>query len=175
MDISLGTIAYQEQIMLRVHTLANWSLGQGDKLRKIKNISQNEELRNKFINDCILSKEEAEEIWNEICNVIEGGYSFNKSHSASYAKIAYQTAWLKHYYPNYFMAALMTSERDKKKRLLKRINQCKKMGIKILPPDINKSDENYNWEGDGIRYSINSIEGVGETAIAGIIFAWFYI
>ena len=166
MDISLGTIAYQEQIMLRVHTLANWSLGQGDKLRKIKNISQNEELRNKFINDCILNKEEAEEIWNEICNVIEGGYSFNKSHSASYAKIAYQTAWLKHYYPNYFIAALMTSERDKKEKIAERVNQCKKMGIKILPPDINKSDENYNWEGDGIRYSINSIEGVGEAAIA---------
>ncbi|MDD3414841.1 MAG: hypothetical protein PHY47_12675 [Lachnospiraceae bacterium] len=169
MNPTFNTIAYQEQIMLRVNTLAKWTLGQGDNLRKVKNISQNENLRNEFINSCMIIGEvnydETILAWDEICNALEGGYTFNKSHSAVYAKIAYQTAWLKYYYPKYFMSALMTSERKDKAKIAQRVNQCKKLGIKILPPDINKSDETYKWEGDGIRYSIHSIEGVGDVAI----------
>jgi DNA polymerase-3 subunit alpha len=173
MEQSLYTIAYQEQIMLRVHTLAGWSLGKGDSLRKVKHISTNEDLRKEFIEGClnvglITNKELIIKAWQEIVDALEGGYTFNKSHSASYAKIAYQTAWLKYYYPKYFMCAIMTTERADQAQIAERVNQCKQLGIPVLPPDINKSDITYKCEEEGIRFAINTIKGVGESAILEI-------
>jgi DNA polymerase-3 subunit alpha len=170
MEQSLYTIAYQEQIMLRVHTLAGWSLGKGDSLRKVKHISTNDVLKKEFIEGClnvglITDMELILHAWQEIVDALEGGYTFNKSHSASYAKIAFQTAWLKHYYPKYFMCALMTTERADQAQIAERVNQCKQLGITILPPDINKSDTTYKCEKEGIRFAINTIKGVGEVAI----------
>lgn len=173
MEQSLYTIAYQEQIMLRVHTLAGWSLGKGDSLRKVKKISQNNDLFNEFVDGClqtglITDITLIKRAWKEITDALEGGYTFNKSHSASYAKIAFQTAWLKHYYPKYFMCALMTTERADQAQIAERVNQCKQLDIPVLPPDINKSDITYKCEEEGIRFAINTIKGVGESALVDI-------
>jgi DNA polymerase-3 subunit alpha len=165
-----NTITYQEQFMLRVHTLAGWTLGKGDSLRKVKHIRDNTELHDLFVRGCkergyLTDDIQIEKAWGEIVDALEGGYSFNKSHAASYADISYQTAWLKHYYPVEFMAALMTSERTKQEQIASRVAQCKLLNIKILPPDINKSDNTYKVEDDAIRYSINTIKGVGDNAL----------
>jgi len=171
MKQSLYTIAYQEQIMLRVHTLAGWSLGKGDSLRKIKKIKENKDLFKEFIHGAVergLTFEKAVQAWKEITDALDGGYTFNKSHSASYAKIAFQTAWLKYYYTKYFMCALMTAERTDNAKIAERVNQCKQLGIPILPPDINKSDITYKCEEEGIRFAINTIKGVGENALLNL-------
>jgi len=173
MDETYHTITYQEQIMLRVHTLAGWTLGQGDSLRKVKKIGENTEMAQRFASDCkkvgiIVDDTQIESAWREIVEALEGGYSFNKSHACSYADLAYQTAWLKHYYPVEFMAALMTFRRTDNEKIADCIIQCKKMGVEILPPDINKSNETYKVENNAIRFSINTIKGVGENAIKGI-------
>lgn len=170
MSQTYNTITYQEQFMLRVHTLAGWTLGKGDSLRKVKKIRENIEMRDQFLKDCfdnrvLSSHEDAEKAWNEIVDALEGGYSFNKSHACSYAKISYQTAWLKYYYPQYFMCAIMTSKRDNQEVIAERVTQCRQMGIKILPPDINKSDYIYKIEGDAIRFAINTINAVGDKAL----------
>jgi DNA polymerase-3 subunit alpha len=164
------TITYQEQIMMRVHTLAGWTLGKGDSLRKMKNISSDKELEEQFKRDCksvgiVTDDTEIAELWKEVVDALEGGYSFNKSHACSYADLAYQTAWLKHYYPVEYMAALMTSRRTDAEEIAECVNQCKREGIKILPPDINKSDETYKVENNAIRFSINTIKGVGQSAL----------
>jgi len=163
------TMAYQEQTMLRVHTLAGWTLGKGDSLRKVKHIKENVELREQFTEDSIkngLACEQANQAWQEIIDALDGGYTFNKSHSASYAKIAFQTAWLIIHYQLYFMCALMTAESADQSKIAERVVQCQQMGIKILPPDINKSNETYQIEDGCIRFAINTIKGVGETALA---------
>jgi DNA polymerase-3 subunit alpha len=170
MSPTYGTMVYQEQFMLRVNTLAGWTLGAGDKLRKVKNIRTNDELKQKYYEGCktvgkVTNDADVESSWEEIVCALEGGYSFNKSHACSYAKIAFITAYLKHNYPVYYMAALMTAERDKSEKIAERVNQCRLMGIKILPPDINKSNHLYQVENGSIRYSINTIKAVGEKAL----------
>lgn len=172
MSATYGTMIYQEQFMLRVNKLAGWTLGKGDSLRKVKNISQNTELKNEYLigcgNNTNMTYEQTLESWKEICDALEGGYSFNKSHAASYADISYQTAWLKHYYPVEFMASLMTSESTEQDKIAERVNQCKLLGIKLLPPDINKSNETYQVEDGCIRFAMNTIKGIGENAIKEI-------
>lgn len=167
------TITYQEQIMMRVHTLAGWSLGKGDSLRKVKNIRTNAELADSFKEGCnnvgiVTDDIQIKGLWEEIVVALEGGYSFNKSHACSYADLAFQTAWLKHYYPVEFMASIMTSRRTDTAKISECVNQCKMMNVDILPPDINKSDESYKVEDGAIRFSINTIKGVGENALIEI-------
>jgi DNA polymerase-3 subunit alpha len=96
------------------------------------------------------------------------GYGFNKSHSAAYAVLAYRTAYLKARHPQYFMAALLTSERGNQDKVVKYINECRDMGIAILPPDINFSDVNFTPSAKGIRFGLAAIKNVGETAITSI-------
>lgn len=98
-----------------------------------------------------------------------GGYAFNKSHSACYADETYQTAWLKYYHPTEFMAALLTVRGDNKESVLDNLKEAKRMGIKILPPQINLSDLGFHPEKDGIRFGLQSIDGVGEKAVSFIL------
>ncbi len=97
------------------------------------------------------------------------GYGFNKSHSAAYAVLAYHTAYLKAHYPNYFMAAILTSERGSQEKIVKYINECREMGIAILPPDVNVSDVFFTPSSSGIRFGLAAIKNVGESAISSIV------
>lgn len=99
-------------------------------------------------------------------NIID---SFNKAHSASYAMTSYQTAWLKHYYPKEWYASLLTSNGSDQEKVLALIAECKKKGIKILPPDINRSDDTFTPTDEGIRFRITTIKSVGDTAIGDIM------
>ena len=118
------------------------------------------------------SHDESEDIWNEIVESVAGGYSFNKSHSASYAMLSFQTAWLKTYYPVHFYASLMSSEKtdsDGQNAIAKYIAECKQLGINILPPDINNSNDNFVVVDNSINYRITAIKHVGNSAINAII------
>ena len=169
-----GLITYQEQFLLDCKTFAGWDLAFADKhVRKNKDILHDVELETKFFHDATEhghSKSEAHQLWKEIINAVSGGYSFNKSHSASYARLTYITAYLKYYYPQYFYSALMTSSNSKSTELAQKeiseiLVEVKERGIKILPPDMNESDDNFRPTKEGIRYSIASIRNVGESAV----------
>src|SRR6476619_7590998 len=97
------------------------------------------------------------------------GYGFNKSHSAAYAVLAYRTAYLKAHYPHYFMAAILTSERGNQEKVVKYINECREMGIAILPPDINISDVHFTPGDNNIRFGLTAIKNVGDNAITSIV------
>ncbi len=168
-----GVILYQEQVMQIAQVLANYTLGEADVLRKAMGKKQPELMakhREKFIEGCIknnISKEKAEEIFN----IMEkfAGYGFNKSHSTAYALIAYQTAYLKAHFPVEFMTALLTEEKNNPDKIIKNISECKKLKIKILPPDVNKSDIDFTIDGNNIRFGLGAIKNVGEKAIESII------
>lgn len=166
MASTYNIITYQEQIMLRVNTLAGWSLGKGDSLRKHKKIKYDKEIKKQYVKDCLkigkINVRQAFKSWSEIVTALDGGYSFNKSHACSYAKLAFQTAHLKLYYPKEFMAALMTSKKGEQESIAEQIQKCKEYNVQILPPDINKSNETFSCEQDGIRFSLNTIKQVGE-------------
>jgi DNA polymerase-3 subunit alpha len=183
---SYGIIAYQDDVLLTAITLAGYSWGDADKLRKAvgkKIPAEMKKQHEKFIEGCFandIPRAKAQEIWN----LIEpfAGYGFNKAHAACYAMIAYQTAFLKRHYPVEFMTAVMTAEsrvatgsmREEKMTLL--VEECKKMGITLLKPDINKSQVEFSIEGKrrqdwGIRFGLSAIKNVGSAAIDIILAA----
>ena len=169
---TMGVMTYQEQYLLDCQTFAGWTIAYADKhVRKNKNIKNDTELKEKFFHDSLYNKKSLSDItnvWEEICNTVSGGYGFNKSHSASYAVMSYQTAWLKHYYPKHFYASLMTMESDKEngqQRVGDLIAECKKLNINIIPPNINDSQGEFIASKDGILYRITAITGVGKTVI----------
>lgn len=175
MKETAGTMTYQEQFLLDAHVLAGWGIAYADKaLRKNKDIRNDTETRTKFIQDCVANghpKDVAEDIWKEIEDAVDGGYSFNKSHSASYAQTSYQTAWLKYYYPKHFYASLMSAEgtdSDGQSAIAGYITELKERGIRVLPPDINTSTEKFRPTEEGIAYRITTIKHVGESAIEAI-------
>ncbi len=169
-----GIILYQEQVMRISNVLAGFSLGQADLLRramgkKIPEVIEN--LKKTFV-DGALKKGVTKAIAEKIFGLIEffAGYGFNKSHSAAYALISYQTAYLKANYPVEFMAALLTSEKDNTDKIARYINECKRMKIKILPPDINESFSQFTVVGqNAIRFGLSAIKNVGEAAVDLII------
>lgn len=168
-----GVMVYQEQVMRTVQVLANFSLGGADILRraigkKIPEVLQ--EQRNDFIRGCA-ENDIKEDLANRIFDLIDkfAGYGFNKSHSAAYALISYQTAWLKANYPVDFMAALLTIERSKPDSIVKLISECQEMNIPVLPPDINDSDMIFKASNGKIRFGLNAIKNVGETALESIL------
>ena len=164
-----GLMTYQEQFLLDCKTYANWDIAFADNnVRKNKKIKEDIELRNKFITDGVNNGyEEAKliEIWTEIEDAVSGGYSFNKSHSTSYGVLSYKTAWLKYHYPTYWYASLMNSEISDQTAIDNLIAECKKKGIKILPPDINKGSYKFEGSKEGIRLPINMLKGVGEDVV----------
>ena len=170
-----GIITYQEQFLLDANTFAGWDVAYADKhIRKNKDIKNDNELMNKFLKDSGERGYEIDDmliVWDEICESVQGGYSFNKSHSASYAMTSFQTAYLKHYYPKHFYASLMSSEKtdaDGQSVISGYINEAKQQGISILPPDVNKSTERFVVVEKGIAYRITAIKHIGDSAIAHI-------
>lgn len=175
MGETVGTMTYQEQFLLDCKVFAGWDIAYADKhVRKNKHIREDILLGQKFVNDAVergYDRIEMESIWNEIMDAVDGGYSFNKSHSASYAVISYQTAWLKYYYPQHFYASLMSSEKtdgNGQDAISGYMAECKQRGIEILPPDINKSGETFVPSEKGINYRITTISSVGDSAIKSI-------
>lgn len=187
-----GIIVYQEQVMLIAQKFAGYTPGQADMLRKAmgKKIEKimNKEME-KFVYGYdpstdpdakkgdkpipgLLAKGMDKETAIKLADVIKqfAKYAFNKSHSAGYAVVCYQTAWLKVHYPNEFMAALLTSICDDKEKVMKYITEAKRMGMTILPPDVNSSEYGFINEGEnGIRYGLGSISGVGFTNVENLI------
>jgi DNA polymerase III subunit alpha len=169
-----GVIVYQEQVMQIANIVAGYSLGEADLLRRAMGKKKAEEMaaqRQKFVTGAKAKGFKDEKKITRIFDLMEqfAGYGFNKSHSAAYAVLAYRTAYLKAKHPQYFMAALLTSERGNTDKVVKYINECRDMGIAILPPDINSSDVNFTPTKSGIRFGLAAIKNVGETAITSIV------
>jgi len=170
-----GIIVYQEQVMRIATDLAGFTLAEADVLRKamgkkVKEMMKAE--REHFIQGAKrkgIHQSKAEKIFDQIAQFAE--YGFNKSHSAAYAYLAYQTAYLKAHYPVHFMAALLTSEAEKgdTSQIVKYINECRELGIPVLPPDINHSHYHFTVEGDRIRMGLSAIKNVGENTIQELI------
>jgi len=170
-----GIIVYQEQVMRIATVLAGFTMAEADMLRKamgkkIKEIMKAQ--REKFIQGCKkngIHQSKAEKIFDQIVQFAE--YGFNKSHSAAYAYLAYQTAYLKAHYPVHFLAALLTSEAEKgdTSQMVKYINDCRELGIPVLAPDINHSFYNFSVEGNQIRIGLSAIKNVGENTIQELI------
>lgn len=169
-----GVILYQEQVMRIANSLAGFTLGEADILRRAmgkKNPQLMDEQKEKFIQGAKkrgINSSTAKRIFELMAYF--AGYGFNKSHSAGYAIICYQTAYLKAHYPLEFMAALLTSEKENTDKLILYFNECKRMEIEVLPPDINYSSSSFTTTKDNkIRFGLSAIKNVGETAISSIL------
>ncbi|MEK6694081.1 MAG: DNA polymerase III subunit alpha, partial [Nitrospirota bacterium] len=170
-----GVIVYQEQVMAIANKIAGFSLGQADILRRAMGKKKPEEmakLRAQFLEGAKkhkLTDRKAEKLFELIQKF--AGYGFNKSHAAAYAVVTYQTAYLKAHHPNEFMAALLTSEMGNTDKVVRYINECRDLNIKVLPPDVNESGKDFSVIQEGIRFGLAAIKNVGEGAIEAIITA----
>ncbi len=176
-----GCIVYQEQVMQIVRDLGGYTLGRSDLVRramsKKKQKVMEQERRNfvygnpeEGVPGCVakgISADVASRIYDTMMDFAK--YAFNKSHAACYAVVAYQTAWLKYYYPTEFMAALMTSVIDFPAKVAGYILTCRSMGIRLLPPDINEGEAGFSVSGGAIRYGLTAIKGVGRPVIDAVI------
>ena len=181
LEPTYGCIVYQEQVMQIVRDLAGYTLGRSDLVRRAmskKKQSVMEQERKNFVygNEaehvpgCIakgIDEKTANKIFDEMIDFAK--YAFNKSHAAAYAVVAYQTAYLKYYYPVEYMAALMTSVQDHVPKVSEYILSSRKMGIGILPPDINEGESDFSVSGKGIRYGLSAIKSVGRPVISVIL------
>lgn len=174
LDRSYGLITYQDDVLLIATRIAGYSWGEADKLRHAMSSKGHrpkmEALKQKFITGCVekgMSGEKADELYK----LVEpfGSYGFNKAHAACYALISYQTAYLKSHYPVEFMTALLTCESHNTDKVAVVVAECKRMGIKILPPDINRSEVSFKIEGESIRFGLEAIKNVGRGAVEVII------
>jgi DNA polymerase-3 subunit alpha len=162
--------AYQEQVMQMARDIAGFSMGQADELRKVMGKKQKDKIpvyREKFIKGCKEHSNIDEALAGKIFEFIEpfAGYGFNKSHAAAYAWVAYQTAYLKANHPLPYFSALMSSVKDKTDKLVEYIDEAKKLGISVLPPDVNQSRTDFAVVGDQIRFGLSAVKGVGEGAV----------
>ncbi|QNS01945.1 MAG: DNA polymerase III subunit alpha [Buchnera aphidicola (Pentalonia nigronervosa)] len=174
LESTYGIILYQEQVMQIAQTLAGFTLGKADILRRAmskKNLKEMTEQRSIFLSGSVkngISKKLAEKIFDLLEKF--AGYGFNRSHSVAYALVSYQTLWLKLYYPEEFMAAAMTSDIDNTEKIIVLIHESRRMGIRIIPPNINFSKyEFYVNSKNHIVYGIGAIKGIGETSIKHFI------
>ncbi len=168
-----GLIVYQEQVLAIARKVAGFSLGRADLLRKAmgkknKEILDKERVhfesgmkQNKFSADAV------EKLWQTLIPFSD--YAFNRAHSAGYGLLSFWTAYLKANYPTEYMAALLTSVRDDKDKSALYLNECRRMGIKVLPPDVNESDSDYTPRGADIRFGLTAVRNVGENVVASII------
>jgi DNA polymerase-3 subunit alpha len=173
LEDTLGVIVYQEQVMQIASRLAGFTLGEADLLRKAmgkKKADVMEAQREKFIAGAVAT-EIPEKKAQKIFGLMEhfGGYGFNRSHSAAYALLAYQTAYLRANYPVFFMAALLTSEKTNTDKVVHYLQVARKMGIGILPPDINESGLDFMVVDGQIRFGLAAIKNVGHSAIESIL------
>ena len=172
---SLGVIVYQEQVMRIANVLASYSLGEADLLRRAMGKKDPEAMakqRDRFLSGAAALGHPKAPV-NEIFDQMEkfSGYGFNKSHSAAYALVAYQTAYLKTHYPVEFMSALLTSEISKPENVVKYIKECRDLGISVEPPDVRYSDADFTPHGEAIRFGLTAIKNVGRNAIDSILAA----
>jgi DNA polymerase III subunit alpha len=175
LEPTYGVAAYQEQLMEISKALGAFTPGQADTLRKAigkKNASLIATLKDKFVEGCAANEvapKAAEELWNWMEKA--GGYSFNKSHSACYSFLAFQTAYLKAHYPEAYMAALMSSVMNTKDRVPQYVAEARAMGIEVLPPDVNESGYRFTAVGETIRFGLCAVKNVGDNCVESIITA----
>ena len=181
LEPTYGCIVYQEQVMQIVRDLGGYSLGRSDLVRRAMSKKKQkvmEQERQNFINGnpeegvpgCVsqgIDASVANGIYDSMMDFAK--YAFNKSHAACYAVVAYQTAYLKYYYPTEFMAALMTSVLDSTAKISEYIQVCRSMGIAILPPDINEGYSGFSVSGENIRFGLSAIKNVGRPVIEAIV------
>lgn len=174
LEPTYGIILYQEQVMQIAQVLSGYTLGGADMLRRAMGKKKPEEMakQRSAFEDGAKKMGVDGELSMKIFDLVEkfAGYGFNKSHSAAYALVSYQTLWLKAHYPAEFMAAVMTADMDKTDKVVGLVDECWRMGLKILPPDINSGLYHFHVNNDGeIVYGIGAIKGVGEGPIEAII------
>ncbi|MGV2989048.1 DNA polymerase III subunit alpha [Vibrio sp. E150_011] len=174
LEPTYGIILYQEQVMQIAQILAGYTLGGADMLRRAMGKKKPEEMAKQraIFEEGAIANGVDGELSMKIFDLVEkfAGYGFNKSHSAAYALVSYQTLWLKTHYPAEFMAAVMTADMDNTEKVVGLVDECLRMKIKLLPPDINSGLYRFNVDGDGaIVYGIGAIKGVGEGPIDAII------
>ena len=181
LEPTYGCIVYQEQVMQIVRDLGGYTLGRSDLVRRAMSKKKQAVMEKERANFIYGNKEEgvpgcvangideavAGHIYEEMMDFAK--YAFNKSHAACYAVVAYQTAWLKYYYPVEFMAALLTSVIDNPKKVSEYILTCRSMGITMLPPDINEGEAGFSVSGNSIRYALTAIKSVGRPVIDSIV------
>ena len=181
LEPTYGCIVYQEQVMQIVRDLAGYTLGRSDLLRRAMSKKKGDVMQKERqifvygdeeadVPGCVkngIDEKTANKIYDEMIDFAK--YAFNKSHAAAYAVVAYQTAWLKYYYPVEFMAALMTSVIDNPSKVAEYIYSCRQMGIKILPPDINKGEADFSVDGGNIRYGLAAIKSIGRPVVQAVI------
>ncbi|MEU4684680.1 DNA polymerase III subunit alpha [Streptomyces xinghaiensis] len=174
LDITHGLIVYQEQVQKAAQVLAGYSLGQADLLRRAMGKKKKEVLDAEFVNfqkgarEKGFSDEAIQAVWDVL--VPFAGYAFNKAHSSAYGLVSYWTAYLKANYPAEYMAALLTSVRDDKDKSAIYLNECRRMGIKVLPPDVNESDANFTPRGDStIVFGLTAVRNVGQNVVDSIV------
>jgi DNA polymerase-3 subunit alpha len=174
---TFGIILYQEQVMQISNRLAGYSLGDADMLRRAMGKKKPEEMarqRERFVKGALERGHPQKKI-EKIFDYMEqfAGYGFNKSHSAAYAFLAFVTAYLKSHFPVDFMAALLTSETGNVAKVVKYINECRDMSIRVLPPDVNASEFTFtpvrDEQGDAIRFGLGAVKNVGQNAVEAII------
>lgn len=168
-----GVILYQEQVMRISSDLAGFSLGEADMLRRAMGKKKPEilaGLRSQFVEGAINNGVDGG-IAGQVFDLMEyfAGYGFNKSHSAAYALVSYQTAYLKANYPLQYMAALLTSIKDNADKVAQYIEECRRLGIEVLPPDVNESRESFTVAGNKIRFGMAAVKNVGMGAVESII------
>ena len=181
LKVTYGCIVYQEQVIEIFRSLGGYTMGQADNIRRAiskKKMKIIEEERKTFvygdpnrkIDGCInrgVAESAAQSIYDEIVDF--ANYAFNKAHAVCYAVVSYQTAYLKCHYPKQYMAALMTSVLDSAGKVSGYISECKDMGIPTLPPDINRSDDNFVVEGEALRFGMGAVKNVGHGLIRSIV------
>jgi len=181
LKVTYGCIVYQEQVIEIFRQLGGYTMGQADNIRraiskkKMKIIEQERKVfvygdKEKGIAGCIaggISESVAQSLYDEI--VAFANYAFNKAHAVCYAVVAYQTAYLKCHYPRQYMAALMTSVLDSATKISGYIAECKEMGIAMLPPDVNHSEDTFTVEGDAIRFGLGAVKNVGRGLIRTMV------
>ncbi|WED21169.1 DNA polymerase III subunit alpha [Vibrio sp. JC009] len=174
LDPTYGIILYQEQVMQIAQILAGYTLGGADMLRRAMGKKKPEEMAKQraVFEEGAINNGVNGELAMKIFDLVEkfAGYGFNKSHSAAYALVSYQTLWLKTHYPAEFMAAVMTADMDNTEKVVGLVDECFRMGLKVLPPDINSGLYRFNVDENGaVVYGIGAIKGVGEGPIEVII------
>jgi DNA polymerase-3 subunit alpha len=173
LEETYGVIVYQEQVMQIANRLAGYSLGEADILRRAMGKKKAEEMakqRERFLEGAAERghpARKAEKIFDLMAQF--AGYGFNKSHSAAYAYLAYVTAYLKAHYPIDFMAGLLTAEIGNTAKVVKYIDECRDMGIRVLPPDVNASESSFTPDGDAIRFGLGAIKSLGDSGVQAIL------
>ena len=185
LDVTYGCIVYQEQVMQIFRTLAGYSLGRADIVRRAMSKKKHEVMKsereafiwgqkdeqgNIIIKGCVnngISEASAQKIFDEMSAF--SSYAFNKSHAAAYSFVSYQTAYLKCHYPKEYMSALMTSAQDDTDKIAFYTGECRRMGIKVLPPHVNESMENFTPTNEGVRFGLSAIKNIGEGFVLSLI------